>query len=47
MKEKWLLVGKSDDDAIYRANGLAAGKVNLTKICWYIASVIPSDWQRC
>ncbi len=43
MKEKLVLVGKSDDDAIYRANGLAAGKVNVTEMCWYIESVIPSD----
>ena len=47
MKEKLVLVGKSDDDAIYGANGLAAGKVNVTEMCWYIESVIPSDWQRC
>ena len=36
MRHKLTLVRKSDNDAIFRASGVDAGKVNLTKIAWII-----------
>ena len=43
MRHKLVLVRKSDNDAIFRASGVDAGKVNLTKIAWMMPRVIPSD----
>ena len=43
MRHKLTLVRKSDNDAIIRASGVAAGKVNLTKVAWFMPRVIPSD----
>ena len=37
------LVRKSNDDAIFRLTAAGAGKVNLTKISWYIPHVRPAD----
>ena len=43
MRHKLTLVRKSDNDAIFRASGVDAGKVNLTKLAWIMPRVIPSD----
>lgn len=40
------LVRKSDDDAIFRADGVDAGKVNLDKISLFMPHVIPSDMEK-
>jgi len=53
MKQTLTLVRKSDDDAVYRvllvdaaAAAAAAGKVNISKISWFMPHVIPSDMER-
>ena len=46
MRHKLTLVRKSDNDAIFRASGVDAGKVNLTKIAWIMPRVIPSDQTK-
>ena len=43
LRHKLSLVRKSDNDAILRVSGVAAGKVNVTKIAWLMPRVIPSD----
>ena len=43
MRQKLILVRKGDNDAIFRADGVDAGKVNLTKIAWMMPRVLPSD----
>ncbi|XP_065673850.1 uncharacterized protein LOC136090805 [Hydra vulgaris] len=45
-KHTLTLVGKSDDDAIFRHAAAATGKVNLNKISLFIPHVIPSDAER-
>lgn len=45
-KHTLTLVRKADDDAIFRANAVGAGKVNLDKISLFIPHVIPSDMER-
>lgn len=45
-KHTLTLVRKSDDDAIFRDNTAAAGKVNIDKISLFIPHVIPSDMER-
>ena len=46
MRHKLTLVRKSDDDAIFRANGVDPGKVKLTKIAWLMPRVRPSDTEK-
>ena len=53
LKHTLTLVRKSDDDAIFRARGAddaatlaAAGKIDVSKISWFMPHVIPSDMQR-
>lgn len=46
LKHTLTLVRKSDNDAIFRANGVAAAKVNLDKISWFMPHIIPSDLER-
>ena len=43
MRHRLTLVRKSDNDAILRATGVKAGKVNLTKVAWMMPRVIPND----
>ena len=40
------LVRKSDNDAIFRLAAAGAGKINLTKISWYMPTIIPSDINK-
>ena len=35
-----------DHDAIYRANGVDAGKITLSKISWFIPHVMPADKDK-
>jgi hypothetical protein len=46
MRQKLTLVRKGDNDAIIRAIGVKAAKVNLTKIAWLMPRVLPSDSKR-
>ena len=46
LKHTLTLFQKSDDDAIFRANAAADGKVNLEKISWFVPHVVPSDMER-
>ena len=39
-------VRKSDNDAIFRANGVGAGKCVLTKLSWLMARVQPNDIRK-
>jgi len=46
LKHQLTLVRKSDDDAIFRANAAAAGKVVLDKISWFMPHVLPADAEK-
>ena len=46
MRHRLTLVRKTDNDAILRATGVKAGKVNLTKVAWLMPRVLPSDSAR-
>ena len=46
MRQKLTLVRKGDNDAILRAAGVTAGKVNLTKVAWMMPRVLPSDTAK-
>ena len=45
-KHKLIMVRKADNEAIFRATATNAGKVNLTKIVWYMPHVTPSDMEK-
>ena len=40
------LVRKSNDDAIFRANAVDAGKMSLEKISWFMPLVLPADAEK-
>jgi len=40
------LVRKPDDDAIFSANAVDAGKVAIDKIAWFMPHVFPADAER-
>ena len=46
MKHQLTLVRKSDDDAIFRTAAVAAGKVVLDKISWFMPHVLPADAEK-
>ena len=46
MRHRLKLVRKSDNDAIFRATSVKAGKVNLTKVAWLMPRVLASDSAR-
>ena len=46
MQQKLTLTRTSDDNAIFRANGVGAGKIRLDRIRWFMPHVIPSDAYR-
>ena len=46
MKQTLTLTRDTDDNAIYRAVGVDAGKVTLNKISWYMPKVIPADKEK-
>lgn len=37
---------KSDDDAIFRADAVDAGKVTISKISWFMPHVMPADAEK-
>ena len=46
LKHTLTLVRKSDDDAIFRLAAADAGKVDVSKISWFMPHVTPSDMER-
>ncbi len=46
MKHMLTLVRKGDDEAIFRANGVAAGFVTLTEVNWVMPRIFPSDTYK-
>ena len=40
------LVRTSDNDSIYRANGVAVGKCELRKVSWFVPRVLPNDKEK-
>ena len=46
MKQTLTLTRDNDNNAIFRANNVDAGKVTLNKISWYMPKVIPADKKR-
>ena len=46
MQQRLTLTRTGDDNAIFRANGVDVGKVNITGIKWFMPHVIPSDAYR-
>ena len=45
-QELSLYRSQDDDDAIFRANNVDAGKVILDKLSWFVPHVIPADAQK-
>ena len=41
MKQTLTLTSNNDDDAIFRANATANGKITLDNISWYMPHVVP------
>ena len=46
MQQRLTLTRTSDDNAIFRANGVDVGKVDIERIRWFMPHVIPSDAYR-
>ena len=46
MKQTLTLTRDNDNSAIFRHNGVDAGKVTLNKISWYMPKVTPADKER-
>ena len=46
MQQKLTLTRTSDNNAIFRANAIANGKIRLDRIRWFMPHVIPSDAYR-
>ena len=46
LKQTLTLTRDNDNNAIFRANAAAAGKVTLNKISWYMPKVIPADKEK-
>ena len=46
MQQRLTLTRTGDDNAIFRANGVDVGKVDITGIKWFMPHVIPSDAYR-
>ena len=46
MQQRLTLTRTNDNNAIFRANGIDAGKIHLDKIRWFMPHVIPSDEFR-
>ena len=46
MRHSLQLIRRNDDDAIFRPNGVDAGKVNITKISWMMPRVHASDDKK-
>ena len=46
MQQRLTLTRTGDDNAIFRANGVDVGKVDIERIKWFMPHVIPSDAYR-
>ena len=46
MQQRLTLTRTSNDNAIFRANGVDVGKVDIERIRWFMPHVIPSDMYR-
>ena len=46
MQQRLTLTRTSDDNAIFKANGVDVGKVDIQRIRWFMPHVIPSDAYR-
>ena len=46
MKQTLILTRNNDNDAIFRANAAANGKIMLDKISWYMPHVLPADKDK-
>ena len=46
MQQRLTLTRTGNNDAIFRANGIAVGKINIKRIRWFMPHVIPSDAYR-
>ena len=46
MQQRLTLTRTGDDNAIFRANGVDPGKVDIQRIRWFVPHVIPSDAYR-
>ena len=46
MQQRLTLTRTGDDNAIFRANGVDLGKVDIQRIRWFMPHVIPSDMYR-
>ena len=46
LKHSITLVGKTDDDAIFRRAVAIVGKVSLDKMSWFMPHVIPADAEK-
>ena len=46
MQQRLTLTRTGNDNAIFRANGVAVGKINIERIRWFMPHVIPSDAYR-
>ena len=46
LKQTLTLVRKSNDDAIFRDNAAADGKITLDKVSWYMPHVLPADADK-
>ena len=46
MRHKLTLVRKSNDDAIFKIEAIAKGKVELTKVAWVMPRAHPNDVKR-
>ena len=44
--QRLTLVRKADSDAIFKADGADAGKVNIQKISWFMPHVLPADGEK-
>ena len=46
LKHTLTLTRNDDEDAIFRANGVDAGKITLSKISWFMPHVTPADKDK-
>ena len=46
LKQTLTLVRKSNDDAIFRDNATADGKISLDKVSWFMPHVLPADTEK-
>ena len=46
MQQRLTLTRTGNNNAIFRANGIAVGKINIKRIRWFMPHVIPSDAYR-